>query len=64
LAYRDSAGTLKRAEPLYEERVNRGFLHVYVTNECTRMVNGIYAGIEIPILGIRQVQTTGQMTVK
>ena len=64
-SYRDSGGILRDAEPLYYESGNCGFLEVHVTNEGARLVNGIYAGFGgIPLLGIRSVRPTGQMTVK
>jgi hypothetical protein len=46
VSYRDSRGILKKAEPLYYESGNRGYLEVHVTNEGARFVNGIYAGLD------------------
>ena len=62
-SYRDSRGTLREAEPLHHESGNRGFLEVHVTNEGTRLVNGIRATGEPPAWSIR-VKPTGPMTVK
>ena len=62
-SYRDPKGVLRKAEPLYYESGNRGFLEVHVTDEGTRLVNGIYAGIEFGAFTI-PARPTGQMTVK
>jgi hypothetical protein len=63
-SYRDSGGIIRKAEPLYDESGNRGYLEIHVSNEGVRLVNGIYRGDQIPILGIRRVRPTGQMTVR
>lgn len=64
-SYCDSGGILRKAEPLYYESGVRGFLEIHVTNEGAWLANGIDSlGGEIPILGIRWVRPTGQMTVK
>jgi hypothetical protein len=62
-SYRDSQGILRKAEPLYYESGNRGFLEVHVTDEGARLVNGIYAGIEFGTFTIR-ARPTGRKTVK
>ncbi len=63
-SYQDSGGTLRKAEPLYYESGNRGFLKIHVNDEGVQLVDGIYAGIEIPISGIRRVGPTGRMLLK
>lgn len=64
-SYRDSGGILRKAESLYYESGNCGFLEVHVDDGGAWLVNGIYAGLDgIPLLGIRRVRPTGQMTVK
>jgi hypothetical protein len=61
-SYRDSGGSLRKANPLYEESGNRGYLDIHVTDGGIRLVNGIYWGDTIS--GIRKVPPTGQLTVK
>jgi len=64
-SYRESGGAFGKSEPLYYESGDSGFLEVHVTNQGVRLVNGIYPGVcVIPILGVRRVQPTGQMTVE
>jgi hypothetical protein len=67
ISYRDLGGILRKDEPLYysDERgsPDRGFLEVHVTNGGTRLVNGIYTAVDIPILTIH-VRPTGRMAVK
>jgi len=69
ISYRDSNGILRKDEPLYysDERgaPDRGFLEVHLTNEGTRLVNGIYTAIifDIPVWRIH-VRPTARMTVK
>jgi hypothetical protein len=63
-SYQDAGGILQTATALYEESGNRGFLEIHVTGEGVRMRNGIHAGEEIPILGIRRVAPAGEMTLK
>jgi hypothetical protein len=62
-SYRDSEAVLRRAKPIYYESGNRGFLEVRVTDGGTRLVNGIYAGIEFGVFSI-PVPPTGRLTVK
>jgi hypothetical protein len=63
-SYRDSGGILRKAEPLYYESGNRGFLKIHINEEGVRLINGIYWGDQIPILGIRRVRPTGEMILK
>ena len=62
-SYRDSRGVLRRAEPLYYESGDRGFLEVHVTNERAQLVNGIYASGSSMAFTSR-VKPMAQMTVK
>ena len=67
LSYRDSLGLLREDKPLYysDERgsTDRGFLEVHVTNEGTRLVNGVYTALDFPGWTI-PVWPTGRMTIK
>jgi len=66
ISYRDSAGILRKDEPVYSSEdvgTDRGFLEVHLTDKGTRLVKGIYTAIDIPFLTIH-VEPTGQMTVK
>ena len=62
-SYRDSKGVLRKAEPLYYESGNRGFVEVHITNEGERLVNGIYA-FDAPSIWSIRVRPAGQMIVK
>jgi hypothetical protein len=53
----------RKVGPVYEESGNRGFLDVHIGDEGTRLVNGIYAGVDAGAWETR-VSPTGQMTVK
>ena len=60
-SYRDSGESSRKAEPLYYgSSGNRGFLKVHSNAEGVRLINGIYWGDQIPILGIRRVRPTGE----
>ena len=67
ISYRDSAGTVKKDEPVYYSgdmgSLDRGFLEVHLTSKGTTLVKGIYTAIDIPILTIH-VKPTGLMTLK
>jgi hypothetical protein len=67
ISYRDSGGALADCKPLYYSPdaggFDRGFLEVHITDEDTRVVNGTYQAIDIPIFTIR-VSPTGNLTVK
>ena len=65
ISYRDSAGIVKKDEPVYFSgdagSLDRGFLEVHLTSNGTRLVKGIYTAIDMPIFTIH-VKPTGAMT--
>jgi hypothetical protein len=63
VSYRDSTGTLRKAEPVYEESGTRGFLEIHVNDEGTWLVKRIYDGVDVGAWNIR-VRATGHMAVK
>jgi hypothetical protein len=62
-SYQDSTGVIKKAEPIYYESGDRGFVEVHITNKTERLINGIYAFDAPPFWRI-QVAPTGKMVVR
>jgi hypothetical protein len=62
LSYKDSDDKIREGKTWYESG-NRGWLDVRVSDHGPRMMDGIYAGLDLGVLSVR-VPPTGRMSVR